>query len=119
MSGERQNPGGAEQMIGRTLYDITQLLESADGADERVRRVLELLRDLVPYEQCAMLEARLGHEPRVVLVPEPSPDERVLLTGTLLDIFGQLVEHGRAHARGRRGGPRRRTSPCRSWGSTR
>ena len=54
----------------------TQLLESADDADARVRRVLELLRHLVPYEQCAMLEARLGHEPRVVLVPETSSDER-------------------------------------------
>ena len=47
---------------GRTLYDVTQLLESADRADERMRRVLELLRDLVPYEQCALLEARLGHD---------------------------------------------------------
>ena len=79
-------------MIGRTLYDVTQLLESADRADERMRRVLELLNDLVPYQQCAMLEARLGHEERVVLVPEPSADERAALTRALVDIFGQLVE---------------------------
>jgi len=72
---------------------VTQLLESADGADERVRRVLELLHDLVPYEQCAMLESRLGHEPNVVLVPEASSsDERVVLTRTLVDIFGQFVD---------------------------
>ena len=57
-------------MNGRTLYDVTHLLESTDGADERVRRVLELLDDLVPYEQCAMLVARLGHDPHIVLVPE-------------------------------------------------
>jgi DNA-binding transcriptional MerR regulator len=79
-------------MIGRTLYDVTQLLESADQADARMRRVLELLRELVPYEQCAMLEARLGHDPRVVLVPEPSPEARTILARTLVDIFGQLVD---------------------------
>ena len=79
-------------MIGRTLYDVTQLLESADQADARMRRVLELLRDLVPYEQCAMLEARLGHDPRVVLVPEPPPEGRDVIARTLVDIFGQLVD---------------------------
>ena len=79
-------------MNTRTLYDVTQLLESADQADARMRRVLELLRDLVPYEQCAMLEARLGHDPRVVLVPEPSPEARSVLARTLVDLFGQLVD---------------------------
>jgi len=91
MIGDDQKSGG-EKMIGRTLYDVTQLLESADRADERVRRVLELLCTLVPYEQCALLEARLGHEERVVLVPEPSAGERVVVTRALVDIFGQLVD---------------------------
>jgi len=79
-------------MIGRTLYEMSQLLESADGAAARVRRVLELLADLVPYQQCAMLEAQLGHPPAVVLVPETGPETRVVLTKTLIDIFGQLVD---------------------------
>ena len=105
-------------MSSRTLYDVTQLLESADRADERVRRVLELLNDLVPYQQCAMLEARLGYEAHIVLVPEPSPEERVVLTRALVDIFGQLVDPD-ARTRVVRGGPRRRASRCRSWGSTR
>jgi hypothetical protein len=79
-------------VISRTLYDVTQLLESADRADERMRRVLELLRELVPYQQCAMLEARLGHDAQVVLVPEPPAEERLVLTRVLIDIFGQLVD---------------------------
>jgi hypothetical protein len=79
-------------MIERTLYDMTQLLESADGAGARVRRVLELLADLVPYQQCAMLEAQLGHQPDVVLVPEAAPEQRVVLTKMLVDVFGQLVD---------------------------
>jgi signal transduction histidine kinase len=63
-----------------------------------MRRVLELLADLVPYDQCAMLDARLGHDPRIVLVPEPSPEERSVLARALVDIFGQLVD---PDARGR------------------
>ena len=65
-----------------------------------------------------MLEARLGHDPHVVLVPETAPDERVVLTGTLVDIFGQLVDPPTRGSRPRRG-PSGATSPCRSWGWTR
>jgi signal transduction histidine kinase/CheY-like chemotaxis protein len=97
--------GDGREPLGRTLYDITQLLESADGADRRVWRVLELLRGLVPYEQCAMLEARLGYEPRVVVVPDTPADERAVLTGMLLDIFGQLVD-ARALSLGPVAGPK-------------
>ena len=79
-------------MTGRTLYDVTQLLESGDDADRRVRRVLELLNDLVPYEQCALLEARLGQELSIVLVPETSADDRVVFTRALVDTFGRLVD---------------------------
>jgi DNA-binding transcriptional MerR regulator len=89
---DQKTGGGGEKMIGRTLYDVTQLLESGDDAGARVRRVLELLHDLVPYEQCAMLEARLGQEANIVLVPEPSGDERAALTRMLIDIYGQLVD---------------------------
>jgi two-component system, chemotaxis family, CheB/CheR fusion protein len=78
--------------LNRTLYDITQLLESADDAGARVLRVLERMRTVIPYEQCAMLEARPGKEPQLVLSPEPPSDERALLSGTLLEIFGQLVD---------------------------
>ena len=94
----------------RTLYDVTQLLESADQADARMRRVLELLRDLVPYEQCAMLEARLGHDPRVVLVPEPPPEARAVLARDAGRPLRAARRPGRAHARGlgvRGGAPRR------------
>jgi signal transduction histidine kinase len=78
--------------LARALFDITQLLESADGASRRVRRVLEFLRGLVPYEQCAILEVHGGDQPRVVIVPEVPTDRRVLMTQTLLNILGQLVE---------------------------
>jgi len=83
--------------LGRTLYDMAQLLESAEGSEERVLRVLDLLRQLVPYDRCALLEAQPGREPRLVVVPGASPEERALLTETLMSLFGQLLEdHGRA-----------------------
>jgi signal transduction histidine kinase len=78
--------------LGRTLYDITQLLESTNGAEQRMRRVLELLGGFVPYEECALLEARLGHDPEVVVVPEASRAGRLAVTDTLLALFGQLVD---------------------------
>ena len=110
----------ATRWIGRTFYDIAQ----APRVGRRRRRAgaaraLELLRDLVPYEQCAVLEARLGHEPQVVMVPETLPDERALLTGTLLGIFGQLVDANGAYGRAGCAARAERTSPCRSSGSTR
>jgi signal transduction histidine kinase len=79
-------------LLGRTFADIAQLLESAEGAGERVRRALELVGTLVPYDQCAVLEAQLGEDPHVVMVPEVPPHERDLLTATLVDLFGKLVD---------------------------
>ena len=84
--------GFAPKSLGRTLHDITQLLESSDGAEERVQRVLGLLRVIVPYDECAMLEAGLGYGTRVVMATEPAPDGRDALTRTLLSLLGQLVE---------------------------
>jgi two-component system, chemotaxis family, CheB/CheR fusion protein len=78
-------------VLGRALYDISHLLESAEGANERVGRVLGLLSTLVPYEQVAVLEARVGYEPQVTTVPEAPPGERIVLAETLLDLFGKLA----------------------------
>jgi signal transduction histidine kinase len=78
-------------VLARTLYDLTQLLESADRAEDRVRHVLQLLGALVPFEQCAVLEARLGYPPHVVLVPEAPTEERARITDSLLDMFAHLV----------------------------
>jgi signal transduction histidine kinase len=80
--------------MGRILYDMAQLLESADGAGERVRRVLELLAVLVPYQQVALLEMRLEQEPRLVLLPEAPAEEQVPIMETVMHILGQLLGAG-------------------------
>jgi signal transduction histidine kinase len=80
------------ELHGRALYDIAQVLESAEGAEQRVLRALEMLRQLVPYEQCALLEAEAGFAPRVLAIPALSSEEKNLLTDVLLKLFGTLVE---------------------------
>jgi len=86
----RGREAGGRELLTRTLYDIVHVLQSPEGSE--VLHVLELLRRLVPYEQCACLETQPGREPRLVLVPEAPPDERARLTELLLNLFARLVE---------------------------
>jgi signal transduction histidine kinase/CheY-like chemotaxis protein len=74
------------------LYDIAQLLESGEDAETRVSRALERLRALVPYEQCAVLDASPGRKPRLVTSPEVSPADRAELTALMLGLLGRLVD---------------------------
>jgi signal transduction histidine kinase/ActR/RegA family two-component response regulator len=93
----RRRRAGGPKPLSRTLYDMAQVLESAEGSEQRVLHVVDLLRQLVPYDQCALLEAQPGSDPRLVVVPEAPPGERALLMDTLMSLFGQLLEdNGRA-----------------------
>jgi signal transduction histidine kinase len=83
---------GGWEPLGRTLLDIAQILESAERSEERVCRTLVLLRQLVPYERCALLEAQPGREPRLIVVPEVPPERGAFLRETLTKLFGQIVE---------------------------
>ena len=78
--------------VGRTLCDVAQVLESAQGAEERVRDALELLGNLVPYQQCALLEAEAGFDPRLVAFPAMPPGEQSELTDALIKLFGKMLE---------------------------
>jgi signal transduction histidine kinase len=82
---------------GRTLHEITQVLESAEGSEQRTLRVLGLLQRIVPYEQCALWKALPGREPRLLVVPAAGPDEQATLTQTLTHLHGVLVDE-RLHA---------------------
>ena len=80
------------ESLGQVLHGMTQVLESADGSEERELRVLELLRGLVPYEQCALFSALAGREPCLLVVPPASPEVRALLSETLVQLHGRLVD---------------------------
>jgi len=86
-----------QKPFGRALYDIAQVFESADGSAARVLHVLELLAQIVPYDQCALLQVEPGREPCVALMPPLAPSERDVLRQTLMKLFGLFSEeHTRA-----------------------
>jgi len=78
--------------FSRTLYDVAQVFESAEGSAERLLHVLELLRQLVPYDQCALLEAKPGRDPRLIAVPAIPAVDRELLMDKLSKLFGLFTE---------------------------
>ena len=81
--------------LNRTLYDIAQILESPEDSGARVIRVLERLQALVPYDACALLEARPGSEGCLFTAPATPPAGRDALMATMTDLLRQLVEeHG-------------------------
>jgi signal transduction histidine kinase len=88
----RGRKAGGREPLDRTFFDITQILESAERSEERVRRTLELLGQLVPYERCALLEAQPGRKPRLVVVPAVPPERAAFLMETLTKLFGKLAE---------------------------
>ncbi len=70
----RSNPVGS---VARTLYDIAQGFDSPLDTEPRLRRALKLLRRIVPYHQCALLEAAAG-ESRLVVEPDVREEREVL-----------------------------------------
>jgi signal transduction histidine kinase len=62
--------------VGQILYDVAHVLESAQDAERRVRRVLDLLGRLVPYRHCALLVAGSSWQPRFLFQPEPGEREQ-------------------------------------------
>jgi signal transduction histidine kinase len=95
----RRREAASLELFGRVLYDTAQVLESAEGAEERVLRALELLGQMVPYDQCALLDAEPGLSPRLLAVPAMQPAERDEVTVALVDLFGELLEE-QTHANG-------------------
>jgi GAF domain-containing protein len=81
-----------KELHGQALCDIAQLLESAEGAEGRVRGALELLRKIVRSARCALLEAEPGCDPRVLTCPILAPDDENELTGALVRLFGRMLE---------------------------
>ena len=87
-----KHEAASEESVSRAFYDIAQLLESADDSAARVMRVLELLRLLVPYERCAVLEAPPGREPRLLTPPGTQPAEEEELLAATTALLGGLTE---------------------------
>jgi signal transduction histidine kinase len=84
-----ESDGGAEmRRVARTLAEVAHILTAADNPDQRVRAVLELLHNLVPYECCALLEAVPKHgRCEFLVVPELPPERRERLQTRLISLL--------------------------------
>lgn len=91
----------------RVLVEIAHLLESAEGASERIALVLRLLARVVPYDRCAVLHCRGPTVPELFLEPTPTQaGEREALFLKLSGLFrlmsdlSDIPAGGRAEAAG-------------------
>ena len=124
MSSLFSNRSSSVGSVARTLYDIAQGFDSPLDTEPRLRRALKLLRRIVPYHQCALLEAAAG-ESRLVVEPD-SREERESLSPVLARFLTVLTDDakrgadsgsqnvGPPRALGRAlapGGPHRRARP--------
>jgi len=70
---DASNPVGS---VARTLYDIAQGFDWPLDPELRLRRALRLLRRIVPYDRCGLLDAPAAGAPRLLVEPEAAEDER-------------------------------------------
>jgi signal transduction histidine kinase len=82
--------------VARTLYDIVQGFDSTLDSERRLRRALKLLRRIVPYDHCALLEVEAGAE-QLVVEPD-NREEREALYPVLARFFTVLTDDAKRGA---------------------
>ena len=80
------------ESLGRALHEIARTLESSAGSEEREVRVLEVLRQVVPYEWCALYHVPPGREPRIRVVPAAPLEVVQSISETVVNLHGLLVD---------------------------
>jgi signal transduction histidine kinase/ActR/RegA family two-component response regulator len=75
----------------RTIYDIAQGFDSPLDAELRIRHALGLLRRIVPYDHCALLEASAAGAARLVVEPD-APQAREALNRVLTRFLTALID---------------------------
>ena len=81
------------EILARTLHDIAQVLESIDGSEARLYRVLQLIPQIAPAQHCALLVQGEGERgPHVTVAPEASPEDKRALVDKLMSLHAQLGE---------------------------
>ena len=69
--GVPSNPAGS---VARTLYDIAQSFDWPLDPEPRLRRALRLLRRIVPYDLCGLLDTPAAGAPRLVVEPDAAEE---------------------------------------------
>ena len=81
-------------LVARTLYDISQGLDWPLDPEPRLRHALRLLRRIVPYDRCGLLDMPAVGAPRLVVEPDAAEEREGL--GRILRRFLTLLT-GEAH----------------------
>jgi GAF domain-containing protein len=81
--------------VGRTLYDIEQGFDAPGDAERHLQGALRLLRGLVPYDRCALLEVAGAGPARLVVEPN-SPEEHAALRRVLTRFLTVLTDETKA-----------------------
>jgi signal transduction histidine kinase len=77
--------------VARTLYDIGQGFDAPFDTERRLRRALGLLRGIVPYDHCALLEAPAAGAARLVVEPD-APEACEALNRVLTRFVTALID---------------------------
>ena len=75
--------------VARTLYDIAQSFDWPLDPEPRLRRALRLLRRIVPYDRCGLLDTPAVGEPRLVVEPDAAEEREGV--GRILRRFLNLL----------------------------
>ena len=86
--------------VARTLYDIAQGFDWPLDPEPRLRRALRLLRRIVPYDRCGLLETPVVGAPRLVVEPD-LPGERDRMSRLLWRFAALLTDEAHRAADGR------------------
>lgn len=84
-------------MITRTLYDIAQGFDSPVDTEPRLQRAMRLLRQIVPYDRCALLELTATGPARLVVEPD-APEEHAPLRRVLTRFLTILTDDAKGGA---------------------
>lgn len=82
----------AVRQVARTLAAIADALGATDDIGGRIKRVLELTRDLVPGGRCALLLATADRAHEVIATPTPSEEEAASLLAMMTRMFSAIGE---------------------------
>ena len=80
------------RLLSDLAHTFVHVFESAEDTSTRLRYGLDLLRQIVPCDLCALLDATPGLERRIIAAPELSASEEATLTGTLDEMLALLSE---------------------------
>jgi signal transduction histidine kinase/ActR/RegA family two-component response regulator len=98
MTGDELTPARAFRLVGRVLYDIAHALSSAEHAEPRLRTALEWLRQIVPYDRCALLVDQASAPARLIVAPDAPPAEHAALAAAVSRLFRLVSESAEAAA---------------------